>query len=42
MKDNTAYLISKPIYEYDEMLKPFGFIRCHQSHLVNKQYVLRI
>lgn len=31
--------VSKPIYEYEELLKSYGFIRCHQSHLINKQYV---
>lgn len=32
-------IVSKPIYEYDELLSDFGFIRCHQSHLVNKEYI---
>lgn len=32
-------VVSKPIYEYDELLSDFGFIRCHQSHLVNKKYI---
>jgi two-component system LytT family response regulator len=32
-------MVSKPIYEYDEMLNNYGFIRCHQSHLVNKKYI---
>ena len=32
-------LVSKPIYEYDELLNPYGFLRCHQSHLVNRRYV---
>lgn len=32
-------IVSKPIYEYDELLTDFGFIRCHQSHLVNKEYI---
>lgn len=32
-------LVSKPIYEYEELLVPYGFIRCHQSHLVNKKYI---
>lgn len=32
-------LVSKPIYEFEEMLKGYGFIRCHQSHLVNKNFV---
>jgi len=32
-------IVSKPIYEYEELLADFGFIRCHQSHLVNKAYI---
>ncbi|AXY73887.1 DNA-binding response regulator [Paraflavitalea soli] len=30
---------SRPIFEYEELLKEYGFIRCHQSHLVNRKYV---
>lgn len=40
--DGTEYVISKPLYEFDEMLSPYGFIRCHQSHLVNKTHVRSI
>ena len=32
-------MVSRPIFEYDELLRDYGFIRCHQSHLVNKKYV---
>ena len=32
-------VVSKPIFEYEELLKDYGFIRCHQSHLVNKSKV---
>ena len=32
-------LVSKGIYEYDEMLKDYHFIRCHQSHLVNRKFI---
>jgi two-component system LytT family response regulator len=32
-------MVSKPIYEYEELLSGYGFIRCHQSHLVNKKYI---
>lgn len=31
--------VSKPIYEYEELLANHGFIRCHQSHLVNKKWI---
>ena len=32
-------LVSKPIYEFEEILKDYDFIRCHQSHLVNKKFI---
>jgi two-component system LytT family response regulator len=35
LKDGRHILVSKPIGEYEELLAPYGFIRCHQSHLVN-------
>jgi two-component system LytT family response regulator len=40
--NGSEHLISKPLYEYEELLKPYGFIRCHQSHLVNKAHVVSI
>lgn len=30
--------VSKPIYEFEELLSSYGFIRTHQSHLVNKKF----
>ena len=32
-------LVCRPIYEFEELLKDYGFIRCHQSHLVNKTFI---
>jgi two-component system LytT family response regulator len=32
-------MTSKPIFEYEEILSGYGFIRCHQSHLVNKKHI---
>ncbi|HEY5371454.1 MAG TPA: LytTR family DNA-binding domain-containing protein [Hanamia sp.] len=32
-------LISKPIYFYEELLNDYSFMRCHQSHLVNKKFI---
>lgn len=32
-------MVSKPIFEYEEILSAYGFIRCHQSHLVNKKHI---
>lgn len=34
-------LISKTIKEYDELLTPYGFLRTHQSHLVNTLHIKR-
>ncbi|WP_259015606.1 LytR/AlgR family response regulator transcription factor [Emticicia fluvialis] len=39
LNDKTKLLVSKPIYEYDDLLSNNGFLRCHQSHLVNKSYI---
>ena len=39
LNDKTKLLVSKPIYEYDELLSNHGFLRCHQSHLVNKSFI---
>lgn len=32
-------VVCKPIYEFEDILKEYGFIRCHQSHLVNIKYI---
>ncbi|MGC4104626.1 LytR/AlgR family response regulator transcription factor [Ferruginibacter sp.] len=32
-------VVSKPIFEYETLLYPYDFIRCHQSHLVNKKFI---
>jgi two-component system LytT family response regulator len=37
--DGEKIMVSKPIFEYEEVLSPYGFIRCHQSHLVNKKHI---
>lgn len=39
LTDGAKIMVSKPIFEYEELLKDYGFIRCHQSHLVNKTKV---
>jgi len=33
-------LVSKPIYECEELLVDYGFIRCQQSHIVNRLHIL--
>ncbi|ADB42539.1 LytR/AlgR family response regulator transcription factor [Spirosoma linguale] len=39
LTDGETLLVCRPIYEYDELLKSHGFMRCHQSHLVNKAFI---
>lgn len=39
MDSGEKIVVSKPIYEYEELLAGYGFIRCHQSHLVNKKFI---
>ena len=39
LADGEELLVCRPIYEFDELLKDYGFIRCHQSHLVSKKFV---
>lgn len=45
LEQGEKILVSKPLKEYDILLKPAGFIRVHQSHLVNfnkiKSYIKR-
>ncbi len=35
-------LISKPLKHFESMLEDYGFMRIHQSHLVNLSHLLRI
>ena len=42
LADNEKIIVSKPIYEYEELLNSYGFIRCHQSHLINKKFIRSI
>jgi two-component system LytT family response regulator len=39
LADGERLTTSKAIHEYEDLLKDYGFIRCHQSHLINKRYV---
>jgi two-component system LytT family response regulator len=39
IKDGDSILVCKTLKEFTELLKPYGFQRPHQSHLVNFQYV---
>ena len=37
--NNENVMASKPLKEYADLLAPNGFLRSHQSHLVNPKYV---
>ncbi len=39
LSDGERIMVSKPLKEYADLLKPSGFIRTHQSHLVNPVFV---
>lgn len=39
LSDGKNITVSKPIFEYEELLINYDFIRCHQSHLVNKKFI---
>ncbi|MGO3184085.1 MAG: LytR/AlgR family response regulator transcription factor [Aequorivita sp.] len=38
-KDENKVLISRTLKEIEELLKDHGFLRVHQSHLINPQFV---
>ena len=35
-------ITAKVLKEFEEMLEPFGFVRTHRTHLVNRQHILCI
>ena len=39
MADKTKLVVAKTLKEYDELLAPLGFLRVHQTHLVNSKLV---
>ena len=39
LANGDKILISKPLKEYSDLLKPHGFLRTHQSHLINPFFV---
>jgi two-component system, LytTR family, response regulator len=39
LSNNEKILVSKSLKEYADLLRPSGFLRTHQSHLVNPKYV---
>ena len=39
LTDGTRIVTSRPIFEYEELLKEYDFVRPHQSHLINKRFI---
>lgn len=39
LRDGKTILVSKGLKDYDDLLGDFGFIRTHQSHLINLDYI---
>lgn len=37
---NKKLTVSRPIAEYEMLLSPYGFVRTHQSYLVNRERIL--
>lgn len=37
--DGKQYLTSKTLGEYEDLLEPYQFIRCHKSYIVNKAFI---
>lgn len=40
--DGNKIRVTRTLREFDEMLKECGFLRCHQSHLVNQMHIEKI
>ena len=38
-EDQPPFVVSKVLKIYEELLKPYGFVRTHRSHLVNRQFI---
>jgi len=37
--EHKKYIVSQPMKEFEDMLKEYGFVRIHKSHLVNMAFV---
>lgn len=42
IKNQEQIVSTTSLFEYQNLLEKYGFIRCHQSHLVNKNYIKSI
>jgi two-component system LytT family response regulator len=39
LQDHPPVLMAKVLRAYDVLLRPYGFVRIHRSHLVNPEFV---
>ena len=39
LTNDEKIMVSRPIHEYEVLLKEYGFIRSHQSHLINRDFI---
>ncbi len=39
LQGNTQILVSKTLKEYEDLLEPMGFFRCHKSSLINLKFI---
>jgi len=39
--DKTDLMVARTLKDFEEMLEPYGFIRLHNSHLINIRYIKR-
>ncbi|MBP6624984.1 MAG: response regulator transcription factor [Chitinophagaceae bacterium] len=41
LSEGNTIIVSKNMKEYETLLSPFGFIRCHNSYMVNAEKIIR-
>ncbi len=41
-ESHPPFIVSKVLKIYEELLKPYGFVRTHRSHLVNRQFIRHV
>lgn len=39
LPDHTSLVVAKTLKDFEEMMEPYGFMRVHNSHLVNLAYI---
>jgi len=40
--DKSKMITAKVLKQFEQLLEPFGFVRTHRTHLVNRQHILCI